>query len=101
MRLPIFQSKDTALMLMQTKWSGQLSPLIANPITQGIILSQVHLINGDLVINHSLGRKLVGWIIIGIGAAATIYDKQATNQTPDLTLVLNSSAATTVNLYVF
>lgn len=87
--------------LMQTNWSTKISPVLDNPIVNGLILNNIVLINGATTINHKLGRKLQGWLLIGVSAAATIYDSQATNQQPDLTLVLHSNAACTVNLYVF
>lgn len=87
--------------LMQTKWATELNPLIANPLTQGQLLTGQVLINGVTVVNHGLGRKLQGWFIVGINAAATVYDTQATNQMPQLTLNLTSNAAATVSIWVF
>ena len=86
---------------MQQQWASQLNPLLSNQLTQGLLLHNVALINGTTVVNHKLGRPLVGWLIVGINAAATIYDSQATNPTPQLTLILNSNAKATVNLWVF
>lgn len=96
--LPILQSADTQ---MQTVWAGVLNPILANPLLNGRIVKDVALVNGDTTFNHLLGRKLQGWFITRISAAATIYDKQSTNATPQLTLVLNSSASATVDVYVF
>lgn len=90
-----------ALSLMQTTWAQQLDPVISNEIVNGQLLQNQSLINGVTVVNHKLGRKLVGWFIVGINGAASVYDSQATNQTPQLTLVLNSNAAVSVNLWVF
>lgn len=100
MILPLFKLADQATSLLQSKWKSILDPLLSNPSNQASILPSVSLINGTTVINHLLGRKLIGWKVIGITAAATIYDKQATNQTPDKTLVLVSNAACVVNLEV-
>ena len=86
---------------MQTSWAAQLNPLINNPINAASILSGVVLASGDNTINHKLGKKLTGWFIVGQSASATFYDKQSTNQNSQLTLVLNASAAVTVNLAVF
>lgn len=86
---------------MQTKWASILNPLISSPSNQASILSGVLLQTGTNVVNHLLGRKLQGWRVIGINAASTLYDSQASNQTPDLTLILVSSANCTVNLEVF
>lgn len=90
-----------ALPLMQTTWAQQLDPVISNEIVNGQLLQNQPLINGVTVVNHKLGRKLVGWFVVGINGAAIVYDSQASNQTPQLTLVLNSNAAVSVNLWVF
>lgn len=100
MQLPYIQTEGV-LTMIQTKWRSILNPFLANPSLQSIILKDIALINGTTTINHLLGRTLTGWRIIRINAAATIYDKQATNQSPDLTLVLVSNAACTVSLEVF
>jgi hypothetical protein len=94
LKLPIDQ--------MQTKWKSQIDPVLGNQLLQGQLLSGVVLNSGTpTVVNHGLGRKLVGWFVVGIDAAATIYDSQASNQTPQTTLILNSNAVCTVNLWVF
>lgn len=89
------------LSLMQTQWATQLDPLISNPVTQGQLLMNIVLINGTTVINHKLGRKLVGWFPVGQNAAASLFDNQSTNPTPQLTLSITSNAVATVNLWVF
>ena len=99
--LTIFKSPFQDLQLMQTSWASQLNPLLSNPMSNASILYGVVLASGDNVINHKLGQKLIGWNIIGRNSAASVYDKQATNSTPQLTLVLNASAAVTINLAVF
>ena len=89
------------LELMQTTWAQQLNPIIANPVLQNNILKNISLSAGDNVINHKLGRKLQGWRFTRVRAAATTYDKQDSNKTPELTLVLNSSADVVVDIEVF
>jgi len=85
----------------QTRWKSQIDPVLVNPLVSGQLLTDIVLISGVTVINHMLGQKLTGWFIIGIDAVATIYDTQASNQTPQTTLVLVSNAVCTVNLWVF
>lgn len=99
--LPQFQSNDKDFQLMQNAWASAINPIINNPTNQGIILPNVILASGDNTINHLLGRNLQGWVVIRKSAAADIYDKQSTNQMPNLTLVLNASAPVTVSLEVF
>lgn len=102
MSLPIIQSPIKEVTLLQTLWSPPLNQLLTNPLLNGLMLPNVILAVGDNVINHRLGRTPQGYLITRyIGAATVIYDKQSTNKIPDLTLVLNSTVATTVNLYVF
>jgi hypothetical protein len=101
MTLPIFQTSSKDLSLLQTNWSTQINPVLAQPMAQGLFVKNVTLNTGSNVLNHRLGRRLQGWIITRIRALATIYDTQDTNQQPDLTLVLVSSATVQVDLYVF
>lgn len=84
--------------LAQTQWAQQLNPLIKNQLTQGILLSNISLINGVTVINHLLGRNQIGFIITDINAAATIFRSQALNSK---TLTLTSNAACIISLWVF
>jgi hypothetical protein len=86
---------------LQTKWASILNPVVSNLLVQGHILQNIDLIDGTTVVNHGLGRKLLGWFIVGINGAATVYDSQASNQMPELTLTLISNTAVTVSLWVF
>jgi len=86
---------------MQNQWASILNPVIGNSIVNGLLLTGIPLKAGTTNVNHTLGRTLVGWIIVGSDGASEIYDKQAKNQTPNLTLQLVSSAAVTVSLWVF
>lgn len=87
--------------LANPKWAASINPVLANPISQGLLIKGFVLATGDNVINHGLGRQLQGYIVILKSANVTIYDKQQINQMPDLTLVLTASGAATVSLYVF
>ena len=86
---------------MQTRWSQELNPLLANPFVNGQILSGIVVKSGFNTINHGLGQKLQGYFVILNNSAVTFYDNQAKNQMPDLTLILNSSGPATISLYVF
>lgn len=99
--LPQFQSEDKDLNLMQNRWATILNPIIANPRNNSSVLKDVSLVTGPNTINHLLGQKLQGWSIIRINAASTIYDTQDSNQTPNQTLVLVSSAPCVCSIEVF
>lgn len=83
------------------KWKSEIDPIISSPLLDGQLLSGIKLVTGVNTINHGLQRKLQGWIIVGISAPITVYDNQASNQTPNLTLSLTASGAATVALWVF
>lgn len=83
------------------RWATAIEPVINNPINQGLLLQNIALVSGPNVINHKLGRKLVGWMIASIDAPATVYDTQASNQMPALTLQLTASAACQVSIWAF
>ena len=87
--------------LANPKIAAEINPILTNPLVSGRFLNGIKLAVGNNTINHQLGSKLQGWIIIGINGVSDIYDKQAANQHPELTLILNSSAAVTINLYLF
>jgi hypothetical protein len=99
--LPQFQNDDKDFQMMQNRWASILNPVINNALNNGSILSAIPLATGTNVINHLLSRKLQGWSIVRINAAATIYDTQDSNPTPNQTLVLVASAPCTVSLEVF
>ena len=101
MKLPVFQTDNKDLSLMQTKWRATLDPVLANPSLQSIILENVALKAGVTHVNHKLGRKPVGWRVIRLRNAAQIHDNQDDNQRPDLTLDLVSNTAVSADLEVF
>lgn len=101
MALPILASDDKDFLLMQTTWSSAINPILANPLSNSIVLKNIPLVIGINVINHKLGRKLQGWILTRQRGAAIIYDTQDANNMQNLTLQLNSNVAVIVDLVVF
>ena len=101
MSLPIFQTGNKDLTLLQNSWASQINPVLGNPSLSSIILKKVNLISGTTVVNHLLGRTLQGWKIVRQRSSAEIYDDQDTNLRPNLTLILVSNSATVVDIEVF
>lgn len=87
--------------LANPKWAAALNPIIANPLNGGLLLSSIPVVAGTNIINHKLGRKLRGYMIVMNSGNVTFYDRQQTNQMPELTLDLVSSGIATISLYVF
>ena len=84
--------------MQTTRWKSLIDPILKNPLNSVFILEDISLKVGDNVINHRLGRKLRGWVLLDVNAATTIYRSAPLN---DLTLTLNSSAVATISLGVF
>lgn len=101
MILPLMQTMDHDLSLMQTKWRSILNPVLSIPIIDGRLIQNVSLVSGDNTINHGLGKKLQGYIVVLNNSPVTFYDKQSENQMANLTLILNASGTATVTLWVF
>lgn len=85
----------------QVKWASIIDPVVANPANNSLILQNVSLVTGSNVINHNLGQPLQGWKIVRQRATAAIHDNQDSNQMPQLTLVLVSSAPVSIDLEVY
>ncbi len=98
MSLPVFKDPNVNLMLLQNRWSSQLNPVLANPLTNPTILKNIALVSGANVINHKLGQTMQGWFVTDINASATVYRSAPFN---DLTLTLTASAPCTISLGVF
>ena len=85
-----------------------LRVLAAHPLLQGTFLSvngstDISLVSGDNTLRHQLNHPVRGWFLVRSSAATTVYDKQATNDSPNETLILNSSSAApvTATIYIF
>lgn len=90
------------LLQMQQQWATIINPVITNPALNVSILPSIALKTGKNVVNHLLGRSLQGWYVTRLrGSAPAIYDLQDANQTPQLTLVLESSGNIVIDLAVF
>jgi hypothetical protein len=96
--LPIFQSMVKELMLLQTRWSSLINPVLDNPIVKGRIVREVALGVTSVEVNHRLGRTPQGWLIIDSNANETVWRTSPLNQT---TLELTASGPVTVSLYIF
>ncbi len=85
--------------LANPKWASQLNPILANQLIQGNLLTGITLAaTTPLAINHLLQRMMVGWFIVDQNSSAIIWRTQPFNS---INLTLESSANTTLNLWVF
>ena len=100
MSLALFKTDDQSMTLLQNSWKSSIDPVITNPLTLGILQKNIPLVVGVNSINHKLGRNIQGYVIAGMhGVYSQIFDSPSLN--PSLTLTLNSSVATVIDLYCF
>lgn len=100
-KLPSQQTTDRQLNTFQTALSSALQPITANPIAACTIKTGVVLAAGSNTIPIGLPSPLQGWFIIRQRAQANIWDSQDGNTTNSQTLILNASAAVTVDIAYF
>lgn len=86
---------------MQSTWAKSLDPLLIDPMSNGNIIKNVQLLTGNNTVNHLLGRKLQGWVIVRQRGPGAFYDLQESNQLSGLTLILYSSTMVSVDIFCF
>ena len=85
--------------LAQTKWASTLNPLLSLPILNGNMIEGISLTaTTPLVVNHLLQRMPHGWFLTDNNADAVVWRSAAFT---NLTITLESSANTTVSIWVF
>lgn len=98
MQLPYAPAQDSLLSLALNKWRSIINPFVAQPFLNGNMLNNVALVVGTNTINHGLARVQQGWSLVDISASSIIFRMAPLNGS---TLVLSSSVATTVKIWVF
>lgn len=83
--------------LMNPKLAAALNPVLAIPQNSGRIIPY-NLVTGANIINHGLGRMMIGWTITDINAAVTVYRSAPMNAT---NITLTASGPATIMLEVF
>lgn len=98
MLLPMIQSQDQSLSLVQTKYRSILNPFLSNPLNNKTIIFDIPISVGKNVINHGLGHMQTGWTLIDVNSSMTLYRSAPFNSS---TLTLTASATGTISLEVF
>jgi len=104
MPLPSFtkvQVDDDTLNRVQDRLRVVITALSNVPLLDGVLLENVALVSGSFTaVPHRLARPWRGYIVVANGANAVIWN-QAPGTDAGVFLNLQSSANTTVNLWVF
>lgn len=95
------QSDDRVVNQIQDNLQDVLNDLVKTQILNNLIIKNVELASGTNTVNHKLGRKPQGYIIIRKDSNVSIWDNQTTNTTIERTLELQSSGTCNVDILVF
>lgn len=72
------------------------------PQLDSVIIEDIDLtIAVDNQVQHSLQRRVIGWQIIRINAAATVYESPTVNTLPSSTIILRTTANCKVSILFF
>lgn len=94
-----FTSQNVELTQLQSKLQEFFAPFVSNPLLDGTLLTGVVLAVGENKVEHKLQRAPLGWIVVGKNATCDIWEPSKDLNKAFITL--QSSAAVTVNLWVF
>lgn len=91
------------LQKVQDEVARTFRELQAKEFASGVFVESVAIAGSsvDTVVNHGLGRRYRGFVPTKPNAAALIYESSTSNPRKELQIILKSSAAVTVDLYVF
>jgi hypothetical protein len=79
-----------------------IDPVLNSAIIDGVIVEDVDLVSGSFTsIEHKLGRKPRGYLVIRKSAAQTVYEEAGDYDNRKLFIKLRASGSVTVNLWVF
>lgn len=92
---------DGPLARLQDRVRKVLDVVTKKPALDHLIVENVALSSGANRVSHGLGRPLLGWTICRLRGAATVYDQQDTNKSPELFLDLQASAPVLADFLVW
>lgn len=96
------QATDQTLNQVQDALVGCLNPLLTNPLLDYVIVTGVALKAGTTTIANPILRNIQGLIVIRKNGFADIHTgSNSVNPTPTKTIIISSSAAVLVDLYIF
>lgn len=98
MKLRKVYTKDNALNRAQDNISSVLDFIQISPLVGGVGVLAASLNSGANTVGHGLGRKPIGWFVVGIDAPATLYNTDS----PDSTfLFITSDIAANATIIAF
>lgn len=94
--------EDEATSKFQGNVEEVLTPILACPLIDGILLTNISLDSSKVNnVSHKLGREYRGFFLTLPKANIAVWESQATNSKKNLTIDLNCSASAIVDIWVF
>jgi len=93
------QTSDPELNQVQDNFIRRVNPALAAEILDGRMVTGVSVATSATNVNHGLGRAYRGWIVVGNNTDCRVWSPSTSDTTK--IIVLQSSAATTLSLWVF
>jgi hypothetical protein len=95
-------SDDFNTQKLQDNLADGIRKIENNIILNGVVItSKAVAITVDNQINHGLGRKPVGFLIVDSNSDVRVWQSATANQNKDKYLLLKFSASAIVTLYIF
>lgn len=93
------QTDNLELSRVQDYAAEALEPIEECILIDGVLLKSIPLVTGKVnLIAHKLGRRPIGYIVVGQDADASVW--QSASKLPDRIIALNTSNNVTVNIWV-
>lgn len=95
-------TQDQDLQRIQQNTQVVFDGILNQTIIQGNLLPSVSLSNGvDTIIQHKLGYRFTGWIIVNKNATGDVWNSSTVNNKPHQQIILQSDADLIVDLWIF
>ncbi len=104
MQLPFRKtnSKDRVLGRVQDAVDRSITAIMRCPILDGVLVSANLIQGSDTVVSHCLGRKPVGWFIVGTTRPANVYESTAvTTADPAKQIAFRTSITGPFTFWIF
>jgi hypothetical protein len=85
--------------LMQDSIERVIGPLSSIEVLDGVLVSDIELSTTAKRVEHKLGRKPTGWILVNKNAAEDVFS--ALDVKPEFFLNLTATGTVTVSLWIF
>ena len=95
------QSKDDSVNRIQKNIKAALNPVLDLPFSAGVHKKDVAITTSDTLVDHGLGRNMVGYFVTKQDADTSIFVSSTSNDIPQFQVILKSGATVTADIFFF